>query len=119
MNESDNLNSNASNAQGNPMHSTPQTKTYLKIGEAAEIIGVPASTLRFWEKQFPQIKPMKNKKGDRFYNAKDMEVLKEIYYLSHSKGVRLSQVSKKVKRNDTGITPQANCSTEKLQRKTT
>lgn len=48
---------------------------------------------------------MKNKKGDRFYNAKDMEVLKEIYYLSHSKGVRLSQVSKKVKRNDTGITP--------------
>ena len=107
MNESDNLNSNASNAQGNPMHSTPQTKTYLKIGEAAEIIGVPASTLRFWEKQFPQIKPMKNKKGDRFYNAKDMEVLKEIYYLSHSKGVRLSQVSKKVKRHDTGITAQA------------
>ena len=107
MNESDNLNSNASNAQGNPMHSTPQTKTYLKIGEAAEIIGVPASTLRFWEKQFPQIKPMKNKKGDRFYNAKDMEVLKEIYYLSHSKGVRLSQVSKKVKRDDAGITPQA------------
>ena len=107
MNESDNLNRNASNAQGNPMHSTPQTKTYLKIGEAAEIIGVPASTLRFWEKQFPQIKPMKNKKGDRFYNAKDMEVLKEIYYLSHSKGVRLSQVSKKVKRDDAGITPQA------------
>ena len=50
---------------------------------------------------------MKNKKGDRFYNAKDMEVLKEIYYLSHSKGVRLSQVSKKVKRHDTGITAQA------------
>lgn len=104
MNQSNPLNTDA---EGTSMQSTPQTKTYLKIGEAAGIIGVPASTLRFWEKQFPQIKPMKNKKGDRFYNAKDMEVLKEIYYLSHSKGVRLSQVSKKVKRDDTGITPQA------------
>lgn len=107
MNESNPLNTDVSNVEGNPMHSTPQTKTYLKIGEASKIIGVPASTLRFWEKQFPQIKPMKNKKGDRFYNAKDMEVLKEIYYLSHSKGVRLSQVSKKVKRDDAGITTQA------------
>lgn len=107
MNESNPLNTDVSNVEGNSMHSTPQTKTYLKIGEASKIIGVPASTLRFWEKQFPQIKPMKNKKGDRFFNAKDMEVLKEIYYLSHSKGVRLSQVSKKVKRDDAGITPQA------------
>ena len=107
MNQSDPLNSDASNRANSSMQSTPQTKTYLKIGEAAKIIGVPASTLRFWEKHFPQIKPLKNKKGDRFYNAKDMEVLKEIYYLSHSKGVRLSQVSKKVKRHDTGITAQA------------
>jgi DNA-binding transcriptional MerR regulator len=107
MNQSDPLNSDASNRANSSMQSTPQTKTYLKIGAAAKIIGVPASTLRFWEKQFPQIKPMKNKKGDRFYNAKDMEVLKEIYYLSHSKGVRLSKVSKKVKRHDTGITAQA------------
>ena len=50
---------------------------------------------------------MKNKKGDRFYNAKDLEVLREIYYLSHSKGVRLSNVSKKVKRDEAKITPQA------------
>jgi DNA-binding transcriptional MerR regulator len=75
------------------------TKKYFKIGEAAEIIGVPASTLRFWEKNFPQIKPMKNKKGDRIYASKDIEVLKEIHYLSHNKGVRLANVSKKVSRN--------------------
>ena len=63
------------------------TKKYFKIGEASEIIGVPASTLRFWEKNFPQIKPMKNKKGDRIYSTKDIEILKEIHYLSHNKGV--------------------------------
>ena len=82
-------------------------KKYMKIGEAAAIIGVPASTLRFWEKNFPQIKPMKNKKGDRFYTQKDLEVLKEIQYLSHSKGLKLSSVSKSVKRNEDKISPQA------------
>ena len=77
----------------------------MKIGEAAAIIGVPASTLRFWEKNFPQLKPMKNKKGDRFYTRKDLDLLKEIYYLSHNKGLKLSSVSKTVKRNDDGISP--------------
>ncbi len=80
-------------------------KKYMKIGEAAAIIGVPASTLRFWEKNFPQLKPMKNKKGDRFYTRKDLDLLKEIHYLSHNKGLKLSSVSKTVKRNDDGISP--------------
>ena len=104
--------------EGNSATAQSPSKTYVKIGEAAEIIGVPASTLRFWEKQFPQIKPMKNKKGDRFYNAKDLEVLREIYYLSHSKGVRLSNVSKKVKRDEAKITPQAELISQ-LDRKST
>jgi DNA-binding transcriptional MerR regulator len=80
-------------------------KKYVKIGEAAAIIGVPASTLRFWEKNFPQVKPMKNKKGDRFYTQKDLDLLKEIHYLSHNKGLKLANVSKTVKRNDDGISP--------------
>ena len=80
-------------------------KKYMKIGEAAALIGVPASTLRFWEKNFPQVKPMKNKKGDRFYTQKDLDVLKEIHYLSHSKGLKLASVSKNVKRNEDGISP--------------
>ena len=42
---------------------------------------------------------MKNKKGDRIYSSKDIDVLKEIHYLSHNKGVRLANVSKKVSRN--------------------
>lgn len=84
---------------------SPTEKKYMKIGEAAALIGVPASTLRFWEKNFPQVKPMKNKKGDRFYTQKDLDVLKEIHYLSHSKGLKLASVLKNVKRNDDGISP--------------
>jgi DNA-binding transcriptional MerR regulator len=75
------------------------TKKYFKIGEVAEMLGVNASTLRFWEKNFPQIQPMKNKKGDRIYQLKDIEILKEIHYLSHNKGLRLANASKKISRN--------------------
>lgn len=93
------------------MENTPKKK-YMKIGEAAAIIGVAASTLRFWEKNFPQIKPLKNKKGDRFYTSQDLDVLREIHYLSRNKGVRLSKVSTTVKRIDTEISPQAKLITE-------
>lgn len=84
------------------------TKKYFKIGEVSEMLGVNASTLRFWEKNFPQIKPMKNKKGDRIYRLTDIELLKEIQYLTYSKGMRLSAVSKKVRKNpaDTDVRKQ-------------
>lgn len=77
----------------------PSTKKYFKIGEVAEMLGVNASTLRFWEKNFPQIQPMKNKKGDRIYQLKDIDILKEIQYLTHDKGLRLANASKKVTKN--------------------
>ncbi|MDE6198523.1 MAG: MerR family transcriptional regulator, partial [Muribaculaceae bacterium] len=42
-------------------------KKYYKIREVAEIIGLPASTLRFWENKFKIIKPHRNEHGTRFY----------------------------------------------------
>ncbi|MDG1098912.1 MAG: MerR family transcriptional regulator, partial [Bacteroidia bacterium] len=57
------------------------TKKYYKIGEVAKLLNVPASTVRYWEKEFSQVKPMKNKKGDRIFNLKDIETLKEIKFL--------------------------------------
>ncbi|MBS3915204.1 MAG: MerR family transcriptional regulator [Bacteroidetes bacterium] len=74
-------------------------KKYYKIGEVSKMLEVPPSTLRFWEKDFRQLKPMKNKKGDRIYSLKDIEVLKEIKYLTHDKGIKISKATKKVKRN--------------------
>lgn len=90
--------SNPENTELSSNNTTP-TKKYFKIGEVSEMLNVNASTLRFWEKNFPQIKPMKNKKGDRIYSLRDIEMLKEIQYLSHNKGVRLAHVLKKVGRN--------------------
>ncbi|MBL7813278.1 MAG: MerR family transcriptional regulator [Bacteroidetes bacterium] len=77
----------------------PAGRKYFKIGDVSRMLDVPASTLRFWEKDFRQLKPMKNKKGDRIYTLKDIEILREIKYLTHDKGLRISSATRKVKRN--------------------
>ncbi len=50
-------------------------KKYYKIREVSELLGVPASTLRFWESEFPSLRPKRNAKGTRFYSQSDMERL--------------------------------------------
>lgn len=74
-------------------------KKYFKIGEASKMLDVAPSTLRYWEKEFRQLHPMKNKKGDRIYSLKDIEVLKEIKYLTHDKGIKISKATRTVKKN--------------------
>ncbi|MFZ9755673.1 MAG: MerR family transcriptional regulator [Bacteroidia bacterium] len=78
---------------------TGSSKKYFKIGEVSEMLGVPASTLRFWEKNFPQIQPMKNKKGDRIYHLKDIDLLRNIHYLVKEKGMHLAKASKQMRRS--------------------
>ncbi len=50
------------------------SKKYYKISEVAELLGLPASTLRFWEKQFTVIRPKRNNHGTRFYTPADIEI---------------------------------------------
>lgn len=59
-------------------------KLYYSIGETSEILGINASTLRYWEKEFG-LKPRKNKKGDRFYSPEQMEEVKFIHHLLKEK----------------------------------
>lgn len=66
-------------------------KLYYSISEVAEIFHVNASLIRFWEKEFPnQIKPRKNKNGRRMFTARDIERIRQIYYLTKEKGFTLN-----------------------------
>ena len=76
-----------------------QEKLWFSIGETAEALDLPASTLRFWEKEFDMIKPRKNKKGDRFYSKNDIGILRTIQYLTKVKGYTL-QGAKTAIKND-------------------
>lgn len=64
-------------------------KTYYTINEVAEMFNVNASLLRYWEKEFTQIKPYKNKKGDRRFTRQDIEIIRTIYTLTKEKGYTL------------------------------
>ena len=65
------------------------SKLYYSIGEVAEMFDVNTSLIRFWEKEFKAIKPKKNKKGNRLFTEKDIEVIKKIYHLVKEKGFTL------------------------------
>jgi DNA-binding transcriptional MerR regulator len=60
-------------------------KLYYTIGEVAGYLGVKQSLLRFWEKEFQQLKVKKNRKGNRLYTEKDIEELQLIYHLVREK----------------------------------
>jgi DNA-binding transcriptional MerR regulator len=55
-------------------------KLYYRIGEVARILDVEPSTLRFWEKEFKQLRPLK-RHNERLYTPEDIELLKQIKFL--------------------------------------
>lgn len=65
-------------------------RLYFKIGDVARLCGVEAYVLRFWESQFPQLKPNKSGTGQRLYRRRDVELAMEIKRLVHSEGYTLS-----------------------------
>lgn len=78
-------------------------KKYYKISEVAEIVGLPASTLRFWEKEFTLVKPHRNDKGTRFYTPKDIEIIRMVYFLVKEKGLKLDAAQEELRRNHSGV----------------
>lgn len=69
----------------------------LKIGEAAQQIGVETYVLRFWETQFPFLKPKHSRTRHRFYHARDLEVLGLIKRLLHQQGFTIAGANKHIK----------------------
>jgi len=65
-------------------------RLYFKIGDVARICAVETYVLRFWETQFPQLKPNKSGTGQRLYRRRDVELALEIKRLVHGEGYTLS-----------------------------
>ncbi len=79
----------------------PEGKLYYNIGEVAEMLGVNTSLLRYWETEFPQIRPTKNKKGTRNYTQRDIELLRRIHYLTKDCGLTLEGARQQLKNDKT------------------
>lgn len=80
------------------------TKSYYKIKDAAEFVGVPQSTLRYWEKEFPKdVNPMRNAGNIRYYTPEQIETLRMIKYLIHERGMRIESVKTELRVNRRNI----------------
>ena len=65
-------------------------KLYFRIGEVAELCRLPAYVLRFWETEFPQLKPVKSSTGQRMYRHKDVENVLHIKRLLYEEGFTIA-----------------------------
>ncbi|WP_420574902.1 MerR family transcriptional regulator [Kordia sp.] len=71
------------------MHIDLPDKLYYSIGEVAKAFGVNASLIRFWEKEFDEIQPKKNAKGNRKFTPDDIKHIQLIYHLVKERGFTL------------------------------
>jgi DNA-binding transcriptional MerR regulator len=80
-------------AQHQPIRKTPPPsgseipdKLYFRIGEVSKLCDLPAYVLRFWESEFPQLKPHKGGTGQRLYRRRDVEMVLRIKKLLYDEG---------------------------------
>ena len=85
-------------------------RLYFKIGDVARLLKIEPYVLRFWESQFPQLKPNKSGTGQRLYRKRDVEIAVEIKRLVYGEGYTLSgarQALGQQKRSETPATSAA------------
>lgn len=75
------------------------TKKYYKIKDVAELLGLSASTLRYWETEFPECKPRRSNTNIRYYRPEDIELLKIINYLLKVKGLKIEAAKEQLRQN--------------------
>ncbi len=78
-------------------------KKFYKISEVAELLNIPASTLRFWEDKFTVISPRRNARGTRFYTPDDIDKISMIHYLVKQRGLKLDAAQEQIRRNPSGV----------------
>ena len=77
-----------------------QEKIYFTLRETEQETGVPASTLRYWEKQFEVLNPRKDGHGNRYYTREDQEFIKRIKYIRDELHITRIEAIRRELRND-------------------
>jgi len=74
----------------------PDDKRFFRIGEASGIVGVEPYVLRYWESEFPQIRPQRADSNQRTYQKEDLELLLEIKKLLHEEKMTIEGAKKRL-----------------------
>ena len=78
-------------------------KQYYTIGEVAKELDLTTSLIRFWETEFREINPKKNRKGNRVYTAKDIETLRKIRYLLKNRKFTIKGAKERLKHESKAV----------------
>ncbi|WP_367275656.1 MerR family transcriptional regulator [uncultured Nevskia sp.] len=73
------------------------SKRYFAIGEVSELCGVKAHVLRYWEQEFPQLKPAKRRGNRRYYQHDDVEMIRRIRSLLYEQGYTIGAARLRIK----------------------
>jgi len=86
--------------RGSKGHNSPESaipdKRYFRIGEVADLVGVHAHVLRYWEKEVASIRPGKSSSNQRRYRRRDVEIFREIRRLLYAEGYTLSGAKRRL-----------------------
>lgn len=77
-------------------------KRYFTIGEVSDLCGVKPHVLRYWEQEFPQLKPVKRRGNRRYYQRHDVVLIRQIRSLLYVEGFTISGARNKLEDDDPG-----------------
>jgi len=75
----------------------PNDKRYFRIGEVSRIVGVEPYVLRYWESEFPQIRPQRADTNQRTYQKKDLQVILEVKRLLYEEKLTIEGARRRLK----------------------
>ena len=75
-------------------------KLFYKIGDVSRLTGLEAYVLRYWETEFPMLKPRKNRGGQRVYLRKDIDLILKIKQMLHQEGYTIVGAKKRLRGED-------------------
>ena len=83
----------------------PGDKRFFRIGEVSRILGVEPYVLRYWESEFPQIRPLRADSNQRTYQRKDLEILLEVKRLLYEEKLTIEGAKQRLKQPVEGFVP--------------
>jgi DNA-binding transcriptional MerR regulator len=84
----------------NPRQQQLPNKLFYRIGEVSRLTGLEPYVLRYWETEFPQIKPDKGRSGQRLYKKKDLDTILQVKQLLYNDGFTIAGARKKLNGKD-------------------
>ena len=75
---------------------SPEQKKYFSISEVSSMLDVKPHVLRYWESQFPLLRPRKSRGGNRMYQAKDLDVVRCIQEMLHQRGYTIAGAKQRI-----------------------